>query len=113
MPQPSGPDYWENRALLKDALTRAYKDGLFWKDDANHRDWSSWEERTRRLIEAALGPAEAAKFMVDWRSSSTDVHLTGLNARHQHLFDLIRRVDSLQRLELRSGFDGRDWVSRY
>jgi len=98
------------RRLLVRGLSTVYKDGLRWYGNAEASDWEPWQKRTWTLIFAALGRDEADRFLSDWTDGSQT--LTGLDARLQHVADLARRVDSVAPLELRSDFDGEDWVSR-
>jgi hypothetical protein len=107
--------YWRNRQLLARALKIAYREGSSsYGGDAEHAEWAHWEKRTHDLIEAALGEGAANRFVTDWVSPNEPAQtLTGLYARLQHLLELIQTVDSVSTtIQIRSDFDGRDWVSR-
>ncbi len=109
--------HWENRVLLKRALTEAYKHGLFWRGHKiTDKNVKNWAERTRALIEAALGEDEAHRFLAineDTFGESEDaVHDLWMDQRLDRLGQLIRLVDSLKPLKLQPDFDGRGWVSQ-
>ena len=101
--------------MLTRALKNAYKDSLLWEGrNVERTEWAWWAERTTDLLAAALSDEEARNFDTEWTSSVNpdSVSLTGLAARQQRLFDLIRRVQDVDRpLELQPDFDGRDWLS--
>ncbi len=108
----------ENRSLLFEALGNALGEGLMYLDDPDYYEADvieKWERRTSELIAEALGQGEATSFLINDENvedrRATQLQLRVANRVHR-LGELMDRVDSTEPLELKSGFDGREWVSK-
>ena len=113
----------DRRVTLKQALSAAYRDGLYLRGRTpthrrrgnrgrTHNDGGAakWAIRTGELIKEALGEGEARRFLGVDAHSSDDSSVTEeqkrLNGRLNRLSELIQRVDSLHPLEIRPDFVG-------
>ncbi len=105
---------WAQRQLLKRALGDLYQRGLFWQHD--EENFGRWEGRAHELIKDALGEDEARLFLTAEKGYEEGPSTTPFEARAgsriSRLATVMMRVDSLKPLNLRPGFDGKDWVSR-
>ncbi len=113
------PTAQENRSLLCEALTDRLVEGNTYLDDPDFYGAEvieKWEKRTSKLITAALGQDEGMTFLINEDIPVKGWLTTPLERRVAHrmhrLNQVMDRVDSSEPLELRSDFDGREWVSK-
>lgn len=119
--------HWENRRLLRRALSEAYKDGLFWRNGKpSEKSVVKWATRTCGLIRAALeDEAEAKGFMKaggrylgDEGSAASKIASNDtkeqliIDGHLGYLHEVMGRVNSLDPLKLQPDFDGQEWVSK-